>query len=381
MAFPDHIFDETHLAFKETCTRFAENEILPHIFQWEEAEYFPDSLFAAAGKAGILGMGFGEEWGGSGGTILHCMAGTEGLMRGTSTGVVAGLGSLGISLPPLMHFGTDEQREQFARPALAGTIVMALAVTEPGAGSDVSGIQTKARRDGSDYIINGSKLFITSGCRADAVVVLCRTGEDRHGGLTFFVVEKGMPGYRASKGLKKTGWRASDTAELFFEDVRVPESHRVGSEGSGFYAVMRNFQNERLILATFGHATAEICLEEAMRYAGDRKAFGKSLNQMQVIRHKLAEMHTKVTVAKTMNYTLGARVAAGEYLVKEVSMAKNFSANVALEVSYEAVQILGGMGYMRESAAERLSRDARLLPIGGGTQEIMNEIIAKEMCS
>jgi len=380
-AFPDHWLDETHLAFRQTCQRFAEEEIRPHIDEWEEQGEFPLGLYKKAALAGILGVGFPEEWGGSGGDIMHCAMATEGLHYGTSGGIVAGLGSLGIALPPLFFLGNDEQRERFARPVLAGDKIMALAVTEPGAGSDVSGIRTRAVKSGNDYIISGSKLFITSGCRADSYMALCRTGEDKHGGLTFFLIDRHSPGVSVSAPLRKTGWWASDTAEISFDEVRVPEENRVGGEGTGFLAVMQNFQQERLVLATYGHATAEVAFKEALRYAKEREAFGRRLTSMQVIRHKLAEMQTKITVAKSMNYSLGLQLAAGEYLVKEVSMAKNFSSTTAMEVTYEAVQILGGMGYMRETAVERLSRDARLLPIGGGTQEIMNEIIAKHLCS
>jgi len=220
-------------------------------------------------------------------------------------------------------------------------------------------------------------MFITSGVRADYISVLARTGPDKHGGLTFFIVERDMPGSSVSRALKKTGWWASDTAELSFDDVRVPVRNRIGDEGSGFVALMKNFQHERLALAFYGHATAAIVLEDALAYARERQAFGRPLVGFQVTRHKLARMATRTEAARALNYEITLRVMAGEYLVKEVSMAKNFAAEVAQEVCYEAVQILGGMGYMRETRVERLSRDARILPIGGGTTEIMNEIIAK----
>lgn len=213
--------------------------------------------------------------------------------------------------------------------------------------------------------------------RAHWVMTLARTGPDPHGGLTFFVVEKGTPGFEASRALKKTGWRASDTAELSFDDVRVPVANRVGAEGTGFVALMQNFQKERMALSFYGHATAEVALEEALLYAKERKAFGKPLSKMQAIRHKLARMATRVAASKRFNYALAHQIIAGEASPAEVSMAKNFSAEVAEQVTYDAVQILGGMGYMRESRAERLSRDARLLAIGGGTTEVMNEIICR----
>lgn len=369
--------DESHELFRETCLRFAREKIAPHAVEWEEAGTFPRELYQEAARAGLLGVAFPEELGGGGGDLLHSLIAAEALLSGGSSGVVASLGSLGIALPPLLIVGSEEQQRRFIPPVLRGEKVAALAITEPGTGSDVAGITTRAVRDGDDYRITGSKLFITSGVRADLVTVLARTGPDPHGGLTFFVVERGMPGFTVSRALRKTGWWASDTAELAFDDVRVPASHRIGEEGTGFVCLMKNFQNERLALAFYGHATAELAFEEARSYARERKAFGKPLSGFQVTRHKLAEMATRVFAAKTLNYAVARRVQQGEYLVAEVSMAKNFASQVAQEVCYEAVQILGGMGYMRETRAERLSRDARLLPIGGGTTEIMNEIIAK----
>ncbi|MBX3185063.1 MAG: acyl-CoA dehydrogenase family protein [Polyangiaceae bacterium] len=370
---------DTHRAFAETCRRFARERIAPHVVEWEEAGSFPRSLYTEAAEAGILGVSFPEAYGGGGGDLLHSMLSVETLLEGGSSGLVASLGSLGIALPPIMALGTEEQKQRFVPKVLSGEHIAALAITEPGAGSDVAGVKTRAVRDGDHYRLSGAKLFITSGVRADLVTVLARTGEDAHGGLTFFVVERGTPGFSASRALNKTGWWASDTAELSFDDVKVPLDQRLGEEGSGFLAIMQSFQAERLSLAFYGHATAEIVLADAIAYAKERQAFGRPLTGFQVTRHKLAEMATKTRVAKAFNWELARRVAAGEYLVTEVSMAKNFAAQVAQEVCYEAVQIFGGMGYMRETRVERFARDARLLPIGGGTTEIMNEIIAKQL--
>lgn len=369
--------DEHYELYRQTCLRFAKEKIAPHVDAWEEAELFPRELYQEAASAGVLGAAYPEEYGGGGGDMLHGLIGIEALLTGGSSGVVAGLGSLGIALPPIFVLGSEEQKRRFVPPVMAGDKIAALAITEPGTGSDVAGIATRALRDGRDYLLNGAKLFITSGVRADYVSVLARTGPDKHGGLTFFVVERGMPGFSVSRALKKTGWRASDTAELAFDNVRVPEENRIGEEGSGFVALMRNFQHERLALAFYGHATAAIVLDDAIAYAKERQAFGRALVGFQVTRHKLARMATEVEAARVLNYSLALRVRDGEYLVKEVSMAKNFSADVAQRVCYEAVQIFGGMGFMRETRVERLSRDARLLPIGGGTTEVMNEIIAK----
>jgi acyl-CoA dehydrogenase len=371
--------DESHELFRKSCLRFAQEKIAPHVVEWEEAGLFPRELYREAAQAGILGAGFPEALGGGGGDLVHGLVGAEALLSGGSSGVVAGLGSLGIALPPVINLGSDEQKQRFVPPVVAGEKIAALAITEPGTGSDVSGITTRAVRDGKDYRITGSKLFITSGVRADYVSVLARTSPEKHSGLTFFIVERGMKGFEVSRALKKTGWWASDTAELAFDDVRVPEENRIGEEGQGFIALMQNFQQERLGLAFYGHATASIVLEDALAYAKERQAFGRPLVGFQVTRHKLASMATQVAAARAFNYSVALRVRDGEYLVGEVSMAKNFAAEVAQRVCYEAVQIFGGMGFMRETRVERLSRDARLLPIGGGTTEIMNEIIAKQL--
>jgi acyl-CoA dehydrogenase len=375
----DMYLNDSHRAFRDTCLRFAEKEIRPNAEKWEEAHEFPRDLYKKAAEAGILGLHFPEELGGSGGDVWHIIVAIESLMTGGSTGVIVGLDSLGIALPPILNLGTDEQKRRFIPPVIAGDKIAALGVTEPGAGSDVAGIQTRAVRDGDSYVLNGAKMFITSGVRADQVTVLARTSDDPHGGLTFFVVEKGMKGYGVGRALRKTGWWASDTAELVFEDVRVPVENRIGEEGSGFVGVMQNFQGERLSLAAFATATADVALQESIRYVKERRAFGKPIAAFQVTKHKLAKMATQVEAAKALTYAVAARIQKGEYVVKEVSMAKNFTSDVAQYVTYEAVQLHGGMGYMRETMVERLARDARLLPIGGGTTEIMNEIISKMM--
>ncbi len=378
-AFFNRYFNDSHRAFRETCRKFTQSEIAPHVWEWEEAETFDRELYRKAAKAGLLGVNMPEEYGGGGGDAFHTICMTEEILRAGSTGVLVGLGSLGIGLPPILYLGTDEQKKKWIPPVLAGEKISALGITEPGTGSDVAGIKTSAKKEGDNYILNGSKIFITSGVRADYVSVLARTGPDPHSGLTFFHIEKGMPGFTVSRSLKKTGWRASDTGELSFDNVKVPVSHRLGAEGSGFVQLMKNFQTERLGLAIQASALSEVCFDEAMKYARERHAFGKPLTGFQVTRHKLADMAMKVFAAKALTYQCAERMNKGEYIVKEVSMVKNLAAETAMEVSYEAVQIFGGMGYMRESVVERLSRDARLIPIGGGTQEIMKEIIAKSL--
>lgn len=378
MGFWDNLVSEEQELIRETAKRFAEREIAPNAVEWEEAGEFPRELYGKAAEAGLLGAGFPEAHGGSGGGSVEELMVIEGLMYGGSTGVSAGLLSLGIALPPILEAGSEAIIEEYVPPTLAGEKIGALAITEPGTGSDVAGVRTRAERDGEHYVVNGSKQFITSGVRADFLTTLVRTGEDPHAGLSFLVIDTDLDGVNVSKSLKKTGWCASDTARLSFDEVRVPADRLLGQEGTGFLTLMRNFQNERLALAGYGVATAQVALEEADAYVGEREAFGRKIGDFQVTRHKLADMATRTTAARSFVYQVAQRMDAGEYCVKEVSMAKNLCAELAVDVTYEAVQLHGGMGYMRETLVERLSRDARLLPIGGGTQEIMKEIIARE---
>lgn len=379
MAFFDNFLGETQKMLRESAQKFAQTEIRPHADAWEEAGEFPLSLYEKAAQAGILGVGFPEDIGGSGASLLDTVVVIEGMMRGTSTGVAVGLGSLGIALPPIVQSGDAALIERYARPALQGKKIAALAITEPGAGSDVAGVETRAELDGDHFVVNGAKLFITSGVRADFLTTLVRTGDDPHGGLSFLVIDTDLDGVSVSAPLKKTGWWASDTAELAFDDVRVPRDRLVGRQGSGFFVLMSNFQTERIALAAYGVATAEIALEETLRYVQEREAFGRPVGKFQATRHRIADMATRTQAARSFVYQVASRIDAGESLIKEVSMAKNLCAELAVDVTYSAVQLHGGMGYMRESVVERLSRDARLLPIGGGTQEIMKEIIAKNM--
>src|SRR5690606_14094310 len=262
---------------------------------------------------------------------------------------------------------------------IQGHKISALAITEPSGGSDVANLRTRAVRDGDHYIVNGAKPFITSGTRADYYTVAVRTGEPGFGGVSLLLIERGTPGFTTGQPLRKMGWWASDTAELFFQDCRVPATHLLGPENSGFMTIMANFQSERLSLAVMGYMTAQMALEASLAYVKERVTFGKPLSKHQVIRHKLAEMATQVDIARQYTYRCATLMAAGKPAITEVSMAKNFAARVSDEVTHEAVQIFGGMGYMRESLVERLYRDSRLLSIGGGTHEIMNEIISKQL--
>ncbi|BAU75293.1 acyl-CoA dehydrogenase family protein [Metapseudomonas furukawaii] len=373
-------FDESHQLVRDSVRRFVEREILPHIDEWEEAESFPRELYLKAGAAGILGIGYPEGLGGSHeGDLFAKVAASEELMRCGSGGLVAGLGSLDIGLPPVIKWGRPELRERVVPQVLSGEKIIALAVTEPSGGSDVASLRTRAVRDGDHYRVSGSKTFITSGVRADYYTVAVRTGGEGFGGVSLLLVEKDAPGFSVGRTLKKMGWWASDTAELFFDDCLVPATHLIGMENMGFACIMANFQSERLALAIMANMTAQLALEESMAWAREREAFGKPIGKFQVQKHRLAEMATQLEVSREFTYRQAAKMAAGKSVIKEISMAKNFATDVADRLTHDAVQILGGMGYMRESLVERLYRDARILSIGGGTREIMNEIIAKQM--
>ncbi|KNH26789.1 acyl-CoA dehydrogenase [Pseudomonas syringae] len=378
-AFQEY-FDPSHQLVRDSVRRFVEREILPDIDQWEEAESFPRELYLKAGAAGILGIGYPEALGGSHeGDVFAKIAASEELMRCGSGGLVAGLGSLDIGLPPILKWARHEVRDRVVPQVLVGEKISALAVTEPSGGSDVANLQTRAVRDGDFYRVSGSKTFITSGVRADFYTVAVRTGEPGFGGISLLLIEKGTPGFTVGRQLKKMGWWASDTAELFFDDCPVPVSHLIGAENMGFACIMGNFQSERLALALMANMTAQLALEESLKWARQREAFGKPIGKFQVLKHRLAEMATALEVSREFTYRQAAKMAAGQSVIKEISMAKNFATDTADRITTDAVQILGGLGYMRESLVERLYRDNRILSIGGGTREVMNEIISKQM--
>ncbi|MCE4055519.1 acyl-CoA dehydrogenase family protein [Pseudomonas sp. Au-Pse12] len=373
-------FDPSHQLVRDSVRRFVEREILPQIDEWEEAGSFPRELYLKAGAAGLLGIGYPEALGGSHeGDLFAKIAASEELMRSGSGGLVAGLGSLDIGLPPIVKWARHEVRERVVPQVLSGEKISALAVTEPSGGSDVANLQTRAVRDGDHCRVSGSKTFITSGVRADFYTVAVRTGDPGYGGISLLLIEKGTPGFTVGRQLKKMGWWASDTAELFFDDCRVPVGNLIGAENMGFACIMGNFQSERLALALMANMTSQLALEESLKWAREREAFGKPIAKFQVLKHRLAEMATALEVSREFTYRQAAKMAAGKSVIKEISMAKNFATDTADRITNDAVQILGGMGYMRESLVERLYRDNRILSIGGGTREVMNEIISKQM--
>ncbi|WP_435205437.1 acyl-CoA dehydrogenase family protein [Micromonospora sp. bgisy143] len=384
---------------RELTRAFVTREVLPHLDDWERAGEVPRALHATAAKLGLLGIGFPESVGGSGGDLLDSIIVTEELIRsGGSSGLVAALFTHGIALPHMVAAagartggslggrltgvaspGDDGLIERYVRPTLAGTMIGALAITEPDGGSDVAGIRTTAVRDGDHYVVNGSKTYITSGHRADFVTTAVCTDFPGSGALTLLVIDKDSPGFTVGRRLEKLGWHCSDTAELSFVDVRVPVTNRIGAENTGFLAIMQHFAPERLSLATQAYATAQRCVELAMRWCRDRETFGRPLVGRQVVRHRLAEMHTRAEAARSYVHEVAARVAAGEPVVTEVAMAKNVAVAACDHVVDQALQLHGGFGYLRDAEVERHYRDARILGIGGGTTEIMNEIIAKGM--
>jgi acyl-CoA dehydrogenase len=376
MPFEEY-FGETHNIVRQTVKKFVEKEIKPYVNDWEEQGSFPRELYQKAGEAGILGIGYPEAYGGTAGDIFLKVAAVEEIVRCGSGGVAAGLGSLDIDLPPIMRFGREPLKDRLVPPVLRGEKICALAITEPDAGSDVGGIKTRAVREGHFYRVNGRKTFITSGGRADVLTCAVRTGGPGPHGISLLVIESATPGFSVSHVLKKMGWWASDTAELLFEDCLVPAENILGEENKGFYGIMANFQNERLQLALMAITTAQLAFEESVKYVKQREAFGRRLEGFQVIRHKLVDMATLIEAAREFTYRIAAKIDAGLNPIKEISMAKNFSCQVSDQVTYEAVQIHGGYGYMREYLVERLYRDNRILSIGGGTQEIMKEIISK----
>jgi len=369
---------EEHAAIRQTARKFAQAHIAPHGAQWEEDEEFPVELYAVAAKAGLTGIGYPEAMGGQGGDLSHVLvACDEMVLAGRSVGTMVGLGTHGIALPPIVRFGTPEQQARFVRPCLVDGRISALGITEPGGGSDVASLRTTAVRDGDHYVVTGAKTFITSGTRADFVTCAVRTGGDGHAGISLLVIERGMAGFSVSKKLKKTGWWASDTAELHFDGCRVPIANRIGPENGAFPMIMVNFASERLMLAAQCVAIAELAYRESIAYAKQREAFGKALMGFQVTRHKLADMASRIAAARALTGELVMRAVKGEMVAGLAAMAKNVATDTCSFVCDQAVQIHGGYGYMRETLVERLYRDARLYPIGGGTREIMNEVIAK----
>ena len=391
------IFTEEHEQLRESIRRFVIKELQPHAEEWEETT-FPDWVFARMGELGFLGLDKPVQYGGQGGDYYSSLVLAEEITHAHSGGLAMGLAvQTDMAMPPILAFGTEEQKQEWAAPAIRGEKILCLGITEPDAGSDVSGIKTRAVRDGDEYVINGSKTYITNGHRAHVIVLVTKTDPDAgrrptrtasdeakldaerspYEGFTLFLVPMDAPGVIREKRLKKLGMHASDTALLAFQDVRVPASAVLGQVGKGFYHIMWELQGERLIGAAGCVAGAQHVFDRTLQYAKERKAFGRSIGHFQVTRHKFAEMATKIETARQLVYTTAWRFQNGEYPVREISMAKLHAARIAVEVADECIQIHGGAGYMVEYGIERVWRDMRLNRIGAGTDEIMLDVIGR----
>ncbi|HEY6780463.1 MAG TPA: acyl-CoA dehydrogenase family protein [Thermoleophilaceae bacterium] len=382
---PDHgarrkhfIFTEEHDQLRESIRAFALKELAPHADEWEETT-FPDSVFRRMGELGFLGLSYPEEYGGQGGDYFCNLVLAEEISNARSGGLAMGVAvHTDMATPPVFLFGSEEQKQQYLVPCIKGEKIACLGITEPDAGSDVAGIKTRAVRDGDEWVINGSKTYITNGHRADFIVLVTKTDADAgYDGFTLFIVDMDTPGVIREKKLEKLGMHASDTALLAFQDVRVPHEAMLGTQGKGFYHIMWELQGERLIGAAGCVAGAQRAFDMTLKYAQERSAFGRPIGKFQAIRHKFADMATKIEAGRQLTYTTAWRFNNGEYPVREISMAKLFTAQMACEVMDECLQIHGGAGYMKEYGIERAWRDMRLNRIGAGTDEIMLDVIGR----
>ncbi len=383
-------FREEHDQFRNTVRQFAQKELAPFADEWEKAEIFPNDVFKRAGELGLFAAHYPEEHGGAGGDYWFSVAKAEELPKCLSAGVSMGLLVQGdMATPVISDLGTKEQIEEFLKPALRGEKIAALGVTEPNAGSDVAAIQTVAKKDGDDYVINGAKTYITNGCRADFVTLLAKTNPDAGAhGCSFFLVPTNTKGFTVAKKLKKVGNHASDTAELVFEDMRIPKRYLLGEENQGFMYLMQNFQTERLIACISACAGYELAMEDAIAYGRERKAFGKPIIKREYWQHKFVDLYSKLEAGKALSYKACDAYNEERYVkkgpisfdtVKLISMAKIFVGEIGAEIMDQCLQFHGGAGYIEEYRIGRAWRDQRLIRIGGGTTETMRYYVAKLM--
>jgi acyl-CoA dehydrogenase len=367
-------------ALRATAAEFVRREVAPHLQEWEDAGEVPRALHRTAGELGLIGIAFPEEVGGSGGDLLDSVAMQEAMFdAGASSGLMAALFTSGIALPHISASRNADLVDRYVRPTLAGDLIGSLAITEPHGGSDVARITTRAERDGDHYVVNGAKTFITSGVRADFVTTAVRTGGRGQAGISLLVIDKGTPGFTVDRSLRKMGWHCSDTAELSFADSPVPAANLVGEEGAGFGQIADQFVVERISLAVHGYGIAARSLDLAAAYCRDRQTFGRPLIGNQTVQHTLVEMRRQVEVARTYTRAVAARHVAGELVVAEACLAKQTAVDCAAYVCDRAVQLFGGTGYMHGTEVERHFRDARILPIGGGADEVLRDLTAKLM--
>ena len=374
-------FTDEHDMFRKAVRDFCQKELAPNAEEWEEQRLFPREVFEEMGKLGFIGSRYPEDVGGSGGDIWYTAVFAEELPHCQMAGLAMSiLVQSDMATPIINEIGTDEQKEEFLVPAIKGQKIAALGVSEPGAGSDVAGIRTTAKKDGDDYIINGQKTWITNGTRADFITLAARTDpDDRYGGISLFLFPTDTPGFEVGNKLEKIGNHSSDTAELFFENCRIPSRYLLGHEGAGFYYIMQNFQGERLVGALTGTAGAQLVVDKTIQYCQEREAFGRPLTGFQVTRHKIVDMETRLEACRALTYHATDLFGRDIPAQREISMAKMMVGEVAMDVIDECLQLHGGMGYVEEGNVARAWRDTRLLSIGGGTTEIMKEIVSKLM--
>ncbi|MBK6909170.1 MAG: acyl-CoA dehydrogenase family protein [Rhodocyclaceae bacterium] len=380
---PPYLNDE-HRAFRDMARRFVADEITPNVNEWDEAGRFPRELYAKAAAVGIQGVGYPEAYGGTPADEYFRLIGAEELARSGSGGLCASLGSHNIAMPMVATFGSEALKQEVLVPVLRGEKIAALAVTEPGGGSDVAAVRTSARKEGEHYLVNGEKTFITSGMRADVITVAVRTDPESKGpnGISILVIDGNSPGLTRSE-LKKMGWWMSDTAHLHFDNVKVPTNRLVGVENAGFLAIMHNFNGERMAIAAMAYTFAELCYKEALSWARERKTFGKPLVKHQVIRHKLVDMAMRIDAARTLAWDLANALQTNRGTMAErvarISMLKVTATDTMKFCADQAVQILGGMGFMRGTLSERIYREVKVLSIGGGADEIMKELAGRQL--
>lgn len=379
-----HYFSTEHQQFRAALREFVAREITPHVDDWDEAGGFPRELYRRAAALGIQGLGVPEAYGGTPADIFFKIIVAEELARCGSGGVQASLGSHTIGLPPVVEAGTEALKRRVIPPVLAGEAIIALAITEPGGGSDVASLATTAVRDGDHYVVNGEKTFITSGMRADFITTAVRTDPANKGagGVSLLLIDGDTPGLSRS-ALRKMGWWASDTAHLRFDNCRVPAGQLLGAEGQGFPIIMKNFNTERLVMSALACSFAEVCLDEALDWARQRKTFGRPLSERQVIRHKLVDMVARIDAARCLLYDLAWRIehraADPAQLVARICMLKVVATQAMQFCADQAVQILGGMGFMRGTKSERIYREVKVMMIGGGSEEIMKDLAARQL--
>ncbi|WP_148870860.1 acyl-CoA dehydrogenase family protein [Tenacibaculum adriaticum] len=371
-------FTEEHDAFRKSFREFLQKEVVPHIDKWEKSGTIERFIWKKFGEMGYFGLNQPEEYGGLNLDLFYTTIFLEELQRINSGGFAAAMWAHAyLAMTHVNKEGDDRIKKEYLTPSIEGDKIGCLCITEPFGGSDVAGMRTTAIKKGDAYVINGSKTFITNGVYSDYLVVAAKTDpEAKHAGMSIFIMDRNTPGISSTK-LDKLGWRASDTGEIAFDNVVVPAENLMGEEGKGFPYIMQHFALERLVMGINAHARAEFAVEYAIQYMSEREAFGKTINKFQALRHKVAEMASRVDMCKEYNYSITKRLNDGQYVVKEASMSKLLSTKMADEVIYDALQLLGGYGYMEDYPLARMLRDSRLGPIGGGTSEILKEIIAK----